>query len=76
MLLQEVIMSLIKPKIFVMLDMICGKEYKACSLLSSGLLCSVRWFDTDVSGPHIDSILKGQAFQEGLFDFILTAAEA
>ena len=30
-------------------------------LPSSGLLCGVRWFTTDVSGPPIGPIFKGQA---------------
>ena len=33
------------------------------SLPSSGLLRSVRWFDTDVSGLLIRPIFKGQAVQ-------------
>jgi hypothetical protein len=33
-------------------------------LPSSGLLRGVRWFETDVSGPPISTILRGPAVQE------------
>jgi hypothetical protein len=38
----------------------CGKK-PSCSLPSSGLLRSVRWFDTDVSEIPIVPIIIGQA---------------
>ena len=41
-----------------------GADQPFASILpSSGLLCGMRWFKTDVSGPPIGSVFKGQGLK-------------